>query len=136
MDPEVRVVVFGLAHTGHASFGEEPGPDRLRAMLSHVLASSDAGQSRSWLSDSVTNQPITVDQVHRTFGDEIINDLARYAQSTPVDISWQLAAVLPDLVDALTPGGSLVHTTELWHELNDAAAAGDEASGPFGPHVY
>ncbi|GAA2361391.1 YidB family protein [Dactylosporangium salmoneum] len=136
VDPEVRVVVFGLAHTGHASFAGEPGPARLRAMLSRLLEASDADQRRSWLSDSVENSPITVDQVRAAFGDEVIKDLARYAQSSAVDVTWQLSALLPDLVDALTPGGNLVRTSELRRELDAAAAAGDQTSGPFGPRLY
>jgi hypothetical protein len=135
-DPEVRVVVFGLAHVGHASFDYEPGAARLRAMMVRLLEEIDTDQHRSWLSDTAENTPVTVDQVRAVFGDEVINDLAGYVLSSPSDVTWQLCALLPDLVDALTPGGYLLGASELWSEMEAASAADDQASGSFGPHVY
>jgi hypothetical protein len=44
---------------------------------------------------------MTVDQVRMTIGDGAINDLALFVEGSPSAITWQLAAVLPDLVEVI-----------------------------------
>lgn len=135
-DPEVRVVVFGLAHVGMSPLAAEAGAPRLRAVVLHLGDTADPDQYRSWLADDVSNSPMTVDQVRAALGDQAINDLAQYAGSSPGDLAWQLAVVLPDLVDAFTPEGNVLAASELGTEISAAIAACDQSAGPFGPHVY
>jgi uncharacterized protein YidB (DUF937 family) len=65
----------------------------------------------------------------------VIGDLARYAGSGPDEVVWQLTAVLPDLVDAFSPGGVFVDADELRGEFLGASEAGDRSAGPFAPHI-
>jgi uncharacterized protein YidB (DUF937 family) len=133
-DPEVRVIVYGLAHVYPAS-PTESGPQRLRSALQRLAETADPVQVETWLSDEAVNRAITVEQIHTAFGDEVIGDLARYADSGPDEVAWQLTAVLPDLVDAFSPGGVFVDAAELRREFLDASDAGDRSAGPFAPHV-
>lgn len=135
-DPEVRVVVFGLAHVCPALTSAESGASRLRAAVLHLADTTDPKQYRGWLSDDAPNNPITVEQVRAALGDDVINDLSTYAESSPDHIAWQLKTILPDLVDAVSPGGYVVEASELGRELRDASAAGDHSAGPFAPHVH
>jgi uncharacterized protein YidB (DUF937 family) len=133
-DPEVQVMVYGLAHVYPAE-PTDSGPQRLRAALQRLAETADPVQVESWLSDEMMNRAITVEQTQAAFGDDVIGDLARFAGSEPDEVAWQLAAVLPDLVDAFSPGGVLVDAAELRVEFLDASDAGDRSAGPFGPHI-
>jgi uncharacterized protein YidB (DUF937 family) len=133
-DPEVRVIVYGLAHVYPAP-PTESGPQRLCAALQRLAETADPVQVETWLSDKAVNRAITVEQIQTAFGDEVIGDLARYAGSEPDEVAWQLTAVLPDLVDAFSPGGVFVDATELRGELLDATETGDRSAGPFAPHI-
>lgn len=135
-DPEVRVVVFGLAHTAAVSPTTPSGASRLRAAVLRLGETTTADQYQTWLSDDARNSPMTAEQVRAAFGDDAIDDLARYAQGSPADVAWQLAAILPDLVDALSPSGTLIEAAPLAQALREASAAGDRSAGPFGPHLH
>ena len=43
-DPEVRERVFGLAHVGSAAPSTEPGAPRLRAIVLHLVDTTDLTQ--------------------------------------------------------------------------------------------
>ena len=135
-DPEVRVVIFGLAHAGPPPLSGNSGASRLRAAVLRVAQSVSPDQYQNWLSAAASNSPITVDQVRAALGDDAINDVAQYARSSPGEVAWQLAAVLPDLVDAISPDGHILHAHELSRELRQAVAAADDSAGPFAPDVY
>lgn len=134
-DPEARVIVYGLAHV-YPSPAAESGPQRLRAALQRLVETADVGQVESWLSDQAGNRAITVAQIQAAFGDEVIVDLGQYAGSEPAEVAWQLTVVLPDLVDAFSPGGVIVDADELRAEFIDARDAGERSAGPFAPHVH
>lgn len=133
-DPEARVIVYGLAHVYPAQPAES-GPERLRAVLQRLVETADPVQVESWLSDQAVNRAITVEQIRAAFGEDVIHDLARYADSGPDETAWQLAAVLPDLIDAFSPGGAIVDVAELRAGFIGASDAGDRSAGPFGFHV-
>ncbi len=133
-DPEVRVIVYGLAHVYPAEPAES-GPERLHAVLQRLVETADSEQAESWLSDQPVNSAITVEQIRETFGDDVIRDLARYADSEPEQTAWQLTAVLPDLVDAFSSGGAIVEVAEVRAGFYRATDAGDRSAGPFGYHV-
>jgi uncharacterized protein YidB (DUF937 family) len=134
-DPEVRALIFGLAHVGSASPSTESGAPRLRAILLHLADTTHLEQYSSWLSDDAPNMPMTVDQVRMAVGDGAINDLALFVGGSPNAIAWQLAAVLPDLVDAVSPGGEVVDANRLARELAEASAYDDLSAGAFGSHL-
>jgi uncharacterized protein YidB (DUF937 family) len=131
-DPEVRALIFGLAHVGSAVPPAPPGPARLHAMVLHLADTTSPEQYRSWLSDDAPNKPMTVDQVRVTIGDTAINDLAQFAGGSPGAVTWQLAAVLPDVVDAVSPGGQVIDAVRLGREIEEAIAADDRSAGVFG----
>jgi hypothetical protein len=64
---------------------------------------------------------MTVAQVRMTIGDDAIDDLAQFACGSPGAITWQLAVVLPDLVDAVSPGGEVIDADRLARELWQAS---------------
>ena len=133
-DPEVRAIVYGLVHVYPAEPAES-GPERLHAVLHRLVETADPVQAESWLSDQPVNSAITVEQIREAFGEDVIRDLASYADSEPEQTAWQLTAVLPDLVDAFSPGGAIVDAAELRAGFYSATDAGDRSAGPFGYHV-
>ena len=135
-DPEVRALIFGLAHVRSAYPSAESGAPRLHAIVLHLADTTDLEQYRSWLSDDASNLAMTVDQVRMTVGAGAIEDLAQFTGGNPGAIAWQLAAVLPDLVDAVSPGGAVIDANLLARELASASADDDRSAGAFGSHLY
>jgi uncharacterized protein YidB (DUF937 family) len=131
-DPEVRELIFGLAHVRSASPAAESWAARLRAIVLHLADTTNPEQYRSWLSDNAINKAMTVDQVRTTIGDGAINDLAALTGGSPSTVAWQLAAVLPDLVDAISPGGEVIDASQLAREIAEASAYDDLSAGAFG----
>jgi uncharacterized protein YidB (DUF937 family) len=134
-DPEIRALIFGLGHVGSTSPSTASGASRLRDIVLHLADTTDAKQYSSWLSDDAPNMAITVEQVRTTIGDGAIDDLARFLGGSPIAVTWQLAAVLPDLVDAVSPGGVVIDANQLAREIADASAYDDLSAGAFGPRV-
>jgi uncharacterized protein YidB (DUF937 family) len=135
-DPEVRELIFGLAHVGSAPPSAESGASRLRATVLHLADTTAPEQYSSWLSDDASNMGMTVDQVRMTIGDGAINDLALFVDGSPSAITWQLAVVLPDLVDAVSPGGEVMDANLLAREIAEASANDDLSAGAFGSHLH
>jgi uncharacterized protein YidB (DUF937 family) len=122
-DPEVRDLVLGLAGNR---------VDRLRAIVLDLAVTTASEQYRSWLDDGERNRAMTTDQVRLAVGDAAIGDLADAASSTPAAVAWQLAGILPDLVDALSPGGQVIDVAVLARELGEATVEDDLEAGVFG----
>lgn len=60
----------------------------------------------SWVSTG-QNLPVTPSQIEQGFGNDILNQMASKAGLAPGAVSSQLAGILPDLVDKLTPDGKI-----------------------------
>jgi uncharacterized protein YidB (DUF937 family) len=60
----------------------------------------------SWIGPG-PNQPISADQVHQTFGPEMIRELAAKTGLTPQELAQKLSQVLPQVIDKLTPSGTM-----------------------------
>ncbi len=60
----------------------------------------------SWVSTG-QNQPITAQQVQQGLGEQQVQQLAQSAGLSPDQASSQLAQMLPNLVDKLTPSGAI-----------------------------
>jgi uncharacterized protein YidB (DUF937 family) len=60
----------------------------------------------SWVSNG-PNPAATPDQMHQVFGSAKIAELAQQAGMSPQQAASTLAAVLPTLIDRLTPNGQL-----------------------------
>jgi len=135
-DPEIRELIFGLAHVELVPPSAEPGVPRLHAVVLRLADTTRPEQYRSWLSDDAHNQSMTVDQVRMAIGDGAIDDLAHLAGGNLGAIAWQLAAVLPDFVDAVSPGGTIIDADRLAQELGQASADDDRSAGAFGSRVH
>ena len=66
----------------------------------------------SWVGKG-PNQPVTPTQVQQSLGSTTISDLARQAGMSEDDLMAQLAQVMPDLVDKLTPQGRMPTAQEI-----------------------
>jgi len=135
-DLEVRELIFGLAHVGLVAPSAGPGASQLHAVVLRLAETTNPEQYRSWLSDDAPNKAMTVDQVRAAIGDRALDDLAQLAGGSPAAVAWQLAAVLPDLVDAVSPGGEIIDTDRLACEMAEASADDDRSAGAFGPRVH
>jgi uncharacterized protein YidB (DUF937 family) len=60
----------------------------------------------SWIGAGA-NQPISPDQVHQAFGPELIRELAAKYGMTPQELAQRLSQALPQVVDKLTPTGTV-----------------------------
>jgi uncharacterized protein YidB (DUF937 family) len=60
----------------------------------------------SWIG-SGPNQPISADQVHQAFGPDTIRELAARTGMNPQELAQKLSQVLPQVIDKLTPNGSV-----------------------------
>ncbi|WP_250035227.1 YidB family protein [Paractinoplanes maris] len=131
-DPEVRDLLFGLAHLGP----HQAAPAHLHGIVVRLAETTSPEQYGSWLSDASHNQPMTVDQVRHTVGAGALDDLAAFAGGSPAAVAWQLASVLPDLVDAVSPGGHILGPDLIGQEITEAVADDDRSAGAFGGHVH
>lgn len=68
-------------------------------------------QIQSWISTG-QNLPISPEQLQQVFGQGTIGDIASQLGMSPSDASGQLAQVLPELIDKLTPNGQIPDSLE------------------------
>ncbi len=66
----------------------------------------------SWIGTG-QNQPISADQIKTALGSEKIRELASKFNLGEQDVSKSLADMLPQLIDKLTPNGSVPHSDML-----------------------
>ncbi|MBI5442599.1 MAG: DUF937 domain-containing protein [Deltaproteobacteria bacterium] len=78
----------------------------LSGLVAKMQGGGLAGIVNSWVGTG-PNQPISADQVEQGLGSDAVQQLADKAGVTPEAAKTQLAGILPDLVDKLTPEGKL-----------------------------
>ncbi|MBV8574527.1 MAG: DUF937 domain-containing protein [Acetobacteraceae bacterium] len=61
---------------------------------------------QSWINDG-PNQPISPNQVHQAFGTDTINAIAAKLGMNPQDLAQRLSQALPQIIDKLTPNGTV-----------------------------
>ena len=61
---------------------------------------------RSWVSTG-PNQPISPDQMQRALGPDLLQQLSQKSGIPVQDLTRQLAEILPQAVDKMTPGGTI-----------------------------
>jgi len=135
-DLEVRELIFGLAHVRSVVPSAGPGAPQLHTVVLRLAETATPEQYDSWLSDDTRNKTMTVDQVRMTVGDSAIDDLAQLAGGSPGAVAWQLAVVLPDLVDAVSPGGEAIDADRLAREVAETSADDDRSAEAFGSRVH
>ena len=70
----------------------------------------------SWISTG-ENQPISGGQIQRALGGNFIQQIAEQLGSSKSEVSGSLANVLPEIIDKLTPNGSLPESDQLQQGL-------------------
>jgi uncharacterized protein YidB (DUF937 family) len=84
-----------------AGLGAEGGLD---ALLRQFRNAGLGAQADSWVSTG-PNVPVSGDQLRGAFGDAQMDELAGRMGLSTGDLSSQMAQMLPDVVDRLTPQG-------------------------------
>jgi uncharacterized protein YidB (DUF937 family) len=135
-EPESQALLYGLAHVRSAAPPAQPGASRLHAVVVRLADMTDTEQYRSWLSDDAPNRAMTVDQVRRTIGDDAVDDLAHLAGGSSIAVAAQLAALLPDFVDAVSPGGQVLDTRRIAEAIDQAVGYDERSAGAFGSWTH
>ncbi|MFN9210574.1 MAG: YidB family protein, partial [Betaproteobacteria bacterium] len=78
----------------------------LGELLGRIQQAGYGEQARSWVSTG-QNMPIDADAIGRIFGNDGLADIARRAGLSELEVSRGLSELLPEVVDRLTPSGSL-----------------------------
>jgi uncharacterized protein YidB (DUF937 family) len=77
----------------------------LSALLQRFHAAGLGDVAKSWVANG-PNMPISAEQIERVLGSDAIRQTAQQAGLSPQQASSGLAALLPHLVDHLTPNGA------------------------------
>ncbi len=88
---------------GQASGGAMGG---LGGLLQSLQGAGLGEVAQSWIGTG-SNLPISADQLSQVLGNERIGQIAQQLGLSPGLVSEQLAGMLPDVVDKLTPSGQL-----------------------------
>jgi uncharacterized protein YidB (DUF937 family) len=119
-NPEARELIFAL------------GPaDKVHAVVRNLAATATAEQYGSWLDDDARNHPMSAEQVRLTLGDDRLAGIAAVTSSSPDAVAWQLSELLPDLVDAVTPGARILDPRTLATEISEATLEDEREEGAF-----
>jgi len=78
----------------------------IQGIVSQFEKQGLGGLAQSWVGNG-PNQPVTAEQVHQAFGAEGLKDLAAKAGLSTQDLAAQLSAILPQVIDKLTPNGKV-----------------------------
>jgi uncharacterized protein YidB (DUF937 family) len=111
---EVRTVCGGqqsgsvgqLFEAATAMVGTGQSGGGLSALLQRFHAAGLGDLAKSWVSNG-PNMPVSAEQIERALGSDAIQQTAQRAGLTPQQTSGGLAALLPHLVDHLTPNGAM-----------------------------
>jgi uncharacterized protein YidB (DUF937 family) len=100
----------GASHAAMASavlgMLNSQGSGGLPALVQSFQSQGLGDMVSKWISTG-PNPPVSPDQVHAALGAEKVQQLAQQAGVSPDMAKTLLAAVLPILVDKLTPGGTM-----------------------------
>jgi hypothetical protein len=64
--------------------------------------------------------------------DDVVGGVAADVESEPAEVARQLRQLLPDLLDALAPGGEVLSATELAVLIHTDIVVDDGEAGAFG----
>lgn len=98
-------VVMGML-SGNDQQGGGAGAGGLGGLLQQFQQNGLGDAVQSWVGNG-ENMPISADQLSAVFGGDKIAEIARQAGMSTEDVSGQLASMLPQAVDKLTPNGQM-----------------------------
>jgi uncharacterized protein YidB (DUF937 family) len=101
------VVLMMLQNRGGAAGGSRSDASGgLDGLLKQFQGAGFGQQADSWVSTGA-NMPISAEDLTNVFGRDQVDAIARQAGVSEVEASGGLAALLPELVNQLTPQGAL-----------------------------
>ncbi|HSI33600.1 MAG TPA: YidB family protein [Tepidisphaeraceae bacterium] len=83
-----------------------PGVGGIGGLLAKLQSSGLGQHLQSWIGTGA-NQPVSGQQLTQALGQENVDQFARDAGIPPQEAPDQLAGLLPNVVDKLTPGGQI-----------------------------
>jgi len=101
-------VVLGLINN--------PQTGGLQGLIQTFREKGLGNEVSSWISKG-ENQPVSGDQIQHTLGGNFIQQIAEQLGSSKSDVSGSLANLLPEIIDKLTPNGSLPENDQLQQGL-------------------
>ncbi|NNG15151.1 MAG: DUF937 domain-containing protein [Gemmatimonadales bacterium] len=94
----------GLLQALVGMFGREQGGP---AAIVKLFQDHGLGETvKSW-TGSGPNQPVSADQVRQVFGEARVKTLGEEAGLAPDEVTTGLASLLPNVMDSLTPDGTM-----------------------------
>ncbi len=91
-------------------------PGGLQGLLGKLQAGGLGDQVASWVGTG-ENLPVGADKLHQALGGEQVAALAQQSGLSADQIDGGLAGLLPDLINQLTPQGSVPHGVDLQQGL-------------------
>lgn len=113
-NPQILAALAGLLSTRDSSVGGSGG---LGGLTAAFQKKGLGDMMNSWISTG-PNPPISVDQVNDVLGGETMAQFARKAGISLGDAGSILSALLPSVVDKLTPEGRMPDTDSLDNTLS------------------
>lgn len=101
----LNIALQMLANRGQSQ-GPGGGLGGLGGLLQSLQGAGLGEVAQSWIGTG-SNLPISPDQLSQVLGDERIGQIAQQLGLSPGHVSEQLAGMLPDVVDRLTPTGQV-----------------------------
>jgi len=95
-----------LMHAVISLLGQNSSVGGLAGLVQVFQKNGLGDVANSWVSTG-KNMPITPDQLKQGLGSDFLSQLANKAGVSPDAMSSQLSALLPDLIDKLTPNGKI-----------------------------
>ncbi len=83
-----------------------PQTGGLSGLVEQFTSKGMGGLVSSWIGTG-ENQPVSGEQIEQTFGKDKIQEIAQKLGISGADASGGLAALLPQMIDKLTPEGKL-----------------------------
>lgn len=90
----------------------------LGAALSKITNMGYERQAHSWMSNQEQNDNIDPDDISRLFDEQEIRQVANHTGADTAEVRQGLAELLPEVINQLTPNGSLDNETEANQEVD------------------
>jgi uncharacterized protein YidB (DUF937 family) len=106
----------GLLH-GVMGLISNPGSGGLDGLVERFKSKGLADIVSSWVGTG-ENKPISGEQIQHVLGNEQLQQIAEQSGTTKDAVSHSLASLLPEIIDKLTPGGSIPQGDMLAQGIN------------------
>jgi uncharacterized protein YidB (DUF937 family) len=104
-NPQVQQLLKGLLGQFMGG-GGQGGQANLQGLVSQLEQAGLGDQVQSWVSGG-PNQPVTGKQIQEALGTSNLDQIASQAGLPPEEAANDLATMLPEVVNAVTPNGAL-----------------------------